>query len=190
MNSVWEVRAIRGPGLLELVRRKLLTFASAGLCGLLLLASVTATIVLHALAERATAHLTVHWVWLRVGEELSTFGFASLLLVIVYKTLPDASIRWRDVWVGAAVSAGLFVLGKHAIAYYLRHVGVSSTFGAAGAVAAVLIYVQAMAQVLLFGAEFTFVFARAQGRPILPKPGAARVVRTTVYDDPDPDPVV
>lgn len=187
MNSVWEVRAIRGPGLLELVRRKLLTFASAAVCGLLLLVSLMATIVFHAATERATAHVAVHWVWLRISEELSTFVVVSVLLMIVYKTLPDAAIRWRDTLVGASVSATLFVLGKHAIAYYMRHAGLSSTFGAAGAIAAVLVYVQYMAQVLLFGAQFTFVFARSSGRPIVPKAGAARVVRTTVRDDPDLD---
>jgi membrane protein len=102
---------------------------------------------------------------------------------VVYKTLPDARIRWRDVLVGAFVSAGLFLVGKHAVALYLRHAGVASGFGAASAVVVVLLYVQYIAQVLLFGAEFTYVFARWRGQPIRPGPGAARVVRHTVRDE-------
>lgn len=181
LNQVWGVRAIRGPGMVEVVRRKLLAFASVALCGLLLLASLVATIVFHALASRASEALQPGWLLARIGEEGSTLGIVTVLLCVVYKTLPDVRIQWRDVVVGAGVSAALFVGGKHGIAYYLRTVGAGSTFGAASALAAMLLYTQYVAQVLLFGAEFTFVFARWRGQPILPGVGAARVVRTTVH---------
>jgi membrane protein len=188
LNQVWGVRAIRGPGLLEIVRRKLLAFASVALCGSLILVSVIANIAMHPFAVAATRELEGPLWIARRAEDLSSFVLVSVLLMVVYKTLPDVRIRWRDVLVGAGVSATLFVIGKHAIAWYLRNVGVSSSFGAASTLVAVLMYVQYIAQVLLFGAEFTFVYARWRGKPIEPGPNAARVVRTTVRDDPSPDP--
>lgn len=183
LNQVWGVRAIRKPGLLHLVRRKLLAFASVALCGVLVLASIVATVALHVVAQQATALVDPGVFVLRSSEEISAFLLVSVLLMVVYKTLPDVRIQWRDVVLGAAVSAMLFVFGKHAVTTYLRTVGSRSPFGAASAITAVLLYTQYMAQVLLFGAEFTFVVARWRGRPIRPGPGAARVVRMTVLDD-------
>jgi membrane protein len=180
LNQIWGVRTVRGPGVLEIVRHKLLAFASVALCGTLLLASTGVSIGFHVAARQAAQHLSLGFRMLRMGEELSTYGFVVLLLMVVYKTLPDVRIRWRDVLVGAAVSAALFVLGKHLVSFYLRHVTVASSFGAASALAGLMIYFQYMAQVLLFGAEFTFVFARMQGRPIEPGANAARVMRITV----------
>lgn len=192
LNHMWGVRAVRDAGLLEMVRRKLLAFASALLCGALLLASVLLGMVLQTWAMAWPLHLPDHWLALRLAQEATTFGLALILLMVVFKTLPDARIRWRDVVVGSAVSAGLFLMGKHAIELYLQRVGATSSFGAAGALVAVMLYTYYVAQVLLFGAEFTYVFARWRGTPILPGPGAARVVRTTlrqtggdpVLDDP------
>ncbi|MEQ1566967.1 MAG: YihY/virulence factor BrkB family protein [Myxococcota bacterium] len=183
LNMMWGVRAVRGPGALHLLRRKLFAFASIASCGVLMLFSIGLTMTLHALADRATGAVGGSWFAVRAIEELSTLAVVALLLTIVYKTLPDARIRWRDVLVGAMVSAVLFVLGKHLVAAYLRTVGVASGFGAASAVVGLLLYVQYIAQVLLFGAEFTYVFARWGGQPITPGPGAARVVRATVHDD-------
>jgi membrane protein len=187
LNHLWGVRAVREPGAVAIVQRKLLAFASVALCGLLLLASLVATTALHAVARRAP--FDPDQIVLRIAEELWTFGLASLLLTIVYRTLPDVRIHWGDVVLGAAVSGVLFVLGKHGVAFYLNHVGARSASGAASSVAAVLLYVHYMAQVLLFGAKFTFVFARWRGHPIRPGPGAARVIRTTVRDEPAAAPV-
>jgi membrane protein len=183
LNLVFGVKAIRGPGLLEIVRRRALAFASVGLCGSLMLVSLSATLILHSWADRAVAH--TRWALFRAHalEEVGTFFIVSLLLTVVYKTLPDVRIRWRDVLVGAGVSALMFVLSKHAIALWLRHVGTHSTFGAASAIVALLLYVDYVAQVLLLGAEFTFVLAKANGRAIEPTAGAARVVRTVIRDE-------
>ncbi|MEZ4240187.1 MAG: YihY/virulence factor BrkB family protein [Myxococcota bacterium] len=181
LNAMWGVRSVREPGVVALVERKLLAFASVALCGILLLASLIATTALYVAARRAPFSFDA--IVLRLLEEVWTFGLVTLLLMIVYRTLPDVRIHWGDVVLGSAVSAMLFVFGKHAVAVYLHHVGTHSASGAAGSVAAVLLYVQYMAQVLLFGAKFTSVFARWRGHPIRPGPGAARVVRTTVRDE-------
>lgn len=175
LNQIWEVKAMEGPSLIEIVRHKLAAFTSVALCGLLLLVSTGLSIVLQTLARRAAKELSMGWWALRIGEELSTYSFVVLLLMVIYKTLPDVYIRWRDVLVGSAVAALLFVVGKFIISLYLRHVSVVSSFGAASALAALMIYFQYLAQVLLFGAEFTLVFARAQGRAIVPTSNAAHV---------------
>lgn len=184
LNHLWGVRAVRDAGAVAIVRRKLLAFASVALCGLLLLASLVGTTALHVVASRAP--IDADQIVLRVAEELWTFLLASLLLAIVFRTLPDVRIAWSDVVLGAAVSAGLYVLGQHAVAFYLHHVGARSASGAASSLAALLLYVYYMAQVLLFGAKFTFVFARWRGHPIRPGLGAARVVRTTIREEPAP----
>jgi membrane protein len=174
---VFGVKAIRGPGLVEIVRRRAFAFASVGLCGVLMMSSLAATLVLHSWADRTT--VGSEWDVFRAHalEEIGSFSIVASLLVVVYKTLPDVRLRIRDVLIGSGVSALLFVLGKHAIALWLRHVGTNSTFGAASAIVALLLYVDYVAQVLLLGAEFTFVLAKANGRQIEPGWGAARVVR-------------
>lgn len=183
LNLVFGVKAVRGPGVLAMIQRRALAFASVGLCGALMLASLSATLVLHSWADRAVVGTRWEVFQAHALEELGSFGIVSVLLTVVYKTLPDVRIRWRDVLLGAVVSALLFVLGKHAIALWLRHVGTASTFGAASAIVALLLYVDYVAQVLLLGAEFTFVLAKANGTPIEPTAGAARVIRTVIRDD-------
>lgn len=178
LDHMWGVRALPGATWVELIRRNLLAFASVASCGSLLMVSLVATIVLHGMADSVTTWFDAPLFAVRLVEEASSFALVSVLLMVIYKTLPDVRIRWRDVVVGSLVSAGLFVIGKHAIAWYLRHVGSVSTFGAASAIVALMLYVQYTAQVLLFGAEFTFVFARWQGRPIVAGPGAERIRRS------------
>jgi membrane protein len=182
LNAVWGVRAVRGPGLLELVRRKALAFASVVLCGSLLVASIVATMLLHPVASAAARGIAWPYWMARRGEDVSSVLLAGLLLTVVFKTLPDVRIRWRAVLVGATVSAVLFVIGKHGIAYYLRHATTASAFGAAGTLVAVLTYVNWSAQAVLFGAKFTYVWARHRGEPLEPADGAARVIRTVVRE--------
>ena len=178
LNLIWGVRANRQGTVLVVVWRHLLAFGSVLLCGLLLLASVVGTVVLHSFAERAAERLPQSWALLRASQELGTFLLVLLLISVIFKTLSDARVRWRDVLLGAAASAALFLIGKQGMAIYLREVGAGSTFGAAGAVIAVLMYAYYSAQVVLFGAEVTFVVARHLGDPIEPGPNAVRVSRT------------
>ena len=101
--------------------------------------------------------------------------FLTLTIGLVYRILPDAKIAWRDVWVGAVVSALLFLLGNHLIGWYLAASSVSSVYGAAGSIVIVLLWVYYSSQVVLFGAEFTRVHAKYRGSPLEPKENAVRV---------------
>jgi membrane protein len=96
-------------------------------------------------------------------SSLISFGVIACMFAIIYKTLPDAPLTWRDVWVGAAFTAGLFSLGKYAIGLYLGNSGVASSFGAAGSLIALLLWVYYSAQIFFLGAEFTRHYALCFG---------------------------
>ncbi|HEY3254216.1 MAG TPA: YihY/virulence factor BrkB family protein, partial [Polyangiaceae bacterium] len=106
-----------------------------------------------------------------------SFAVVTALFALIFKTLPDVHIQWRDVWIGSAVTAALFTLGKFGLGIYLGSAGVGSAYGAAGSIIALVIWVYYSAQVLLIGAEFTEVYASRFGSRITPDEKAVRVAR-------------
>jgi membrane protein len=109
---------------------------------------------------------------------LVSFCVVVVLFAMIFKFLPDAEIAWREVWIGAVVTAALFVVGKFAIGLYLGHASIGSAYGAAGSFVVLLVWVYYSAQVLLFGAELTQVYARRTGRRVEPARGAIRIEQT------------
>ena len=109
-----------------------------------------------------------HAIDVGISVLLSTFVFA-----MIYKTMPRVRIDWKDVWIGAAFTAVLFVAGKFLIGAYIGRTGISSVFGAAASLVVVLLWVYYSAQIFLFGAEFTWVYSHKYGsRQGMPLPGA------------------
>jgi membrane protein len=104
-----------------------------------------------------------------------SLGIVTLLFAMIYHYLPDAVVRWRDVWIGAAFTAFLFMIGHFLISWYLGRSNIMSTYGAAGSVVLILTWVSYSSQILFFGAEFTQVYARRYGQTIKPAPYAKRV---------------
>src|SRR5204863_9498870 len=94
---------------------------------------------------------------------LISFGMVTVMFALIYKIIPRVRIRWRDVWVGAAVTAALFAIGKFLIGLYLGKSSVASAFGAAGSLVVMMVWVYYSAQIFLFGAEFTWVYAHEFG---------------------------
>ncbi len=92
----------------------------------------------------------------------------AVLFALIFKLLPDAKIAWGDVWVGAALTALLFTLGKFLLGFYLGRSGITSTYGAAGSLVALLVWVYYSAQIVFFGAEFTKAYANRFGSRIVP----------------------
>jgi len=182
LNNLWGVRQVRGPGIAEIFLKKGWAFASILLCGTLMLASLLGSIFVQLSAHHLAEGLPAGLAWVGRVNELGTFALSAVLLAVVFRTLPDVKIGWREVAFGALFTATLFAFGKHVIAWYLQHAVHSQGFGSAGSVVAVLLYVYYSAQVLLVGAEFTWVFAETLGTPIVPSARAARVIRTTVRD--------
>jgi len=111
---------------------------------------------------------------LMVGFMIS-FGVVTTLFAFIFKVLPDVQIEWRHVWIGAAVTALLFELGKFGLGFYLGRESTASSFGAAGSIVLLLLWVYYASCILLFGAEFTQVYARETGHEIQPTPGAVPV---------------
>jgi len=100
---------------------------------------------------------------LSIVSSIISFGIIAILFAVIYKMLPDAPLSWRDVWIGAVFTALLFSLGKYVIGLYLGNSGVASSFGAAGAMIALLLWVYYSAQIFFFGAEFTRQYALRYG---------------------------
>jgi membrane protein len=164
LNRIWRVpQRQRGAGLWGLLRARLLSFGMILGIGFLLVVSLAFSAALRALSR---------W-WDADSESFATFsGFTevglSLLLLttvfaLIYKTMPQARIAWRDVWIGAAVTAALFLLGKGLIGLYIGRSGITTLFGAAASLIVVLLWVYYSAQIFLFGAEFTWVFSHRHG---------------------------
>ena len=114
---------------------------------------------------------------LQVINQVVSFVVIAALFAAIFKVLPDATVAWRDVWVGAGVTALLFVVGKFLIGFYLGRSNPGEAFGAAGSLAVMLVWIYYSSMILLFGAEFTQTWALVRGSGIAPEPGAVRVVQ-------------
>jgi membrane protein len=161
-NSLDEMWGSDGPRLSifrVLVRTRLLSFALVLVLALLLLASLTVAAALEILVRFADTSPGSSVALLATTASLVSFAAMAALFAVIYKTLPEAPLSWLDAWIGAAFTAGLFSLGKYAIGMYLGNSTVTSHFGAAGSVIALLLWVYYSAQIFLFGAEFTRQYA-------------------------------
>ncbi len=114
---------------------------------------------------------------LQVVNQVVSFAVVAGLFAALFKVLPDATVAWRDVWVGAAVTAFLFVVGKFLIGFYLGSSNPGEAFGAAGSLALMLVWIYYSSMIVLFGAEFTQTWADRRGSGITPERGAVRVVK-------------
>ncbi len=168
LNTVWDVKPKSDRGLGQFLRKRLLSFGMVLAIGFLLLVSLIFSAILSGISN-LEINLLPGWVsLLRLLNLAISLGMISLLFALIYKYLPDAKIRWQDVWVGAIITALLFTLGKFLIGLYLGRGSLGSTYGAAGSLIIFLAWVFYSAQILLFGAEFTQVYARKYGRTIRP----------------------
>jgi membrane protein len=169
LNTVWNVKAKpEKQGFWEFIRKRLLSFGMVLAIGFLLLVSLILSAMLSGISKLDINLLPGFTPLWQLLNFLISFGFISLLFALIYKYLPDVKIRWKDVWVGAIITALLFTIGKSLIGLYLGQGSLGSTYGAAGSLIVFLAWVFYSAQILLFGAEFTQVYARKYGRKIVP----------------------
>jgi membrane protein len=167
LNTVWEVTAEAGGGVLSMVKNRLLSFAMVLGVGFLLLLSMLISIVLSALTNYFGSFLPDALSFSKILNPIVFFVLITLMFAMIYKFLPDAEISWKDVWVGAAVTSFLFNIGKYLIGLYMANSSVASVYGAAGSLAVLLIWIYYSAIIFLFGAEFTQVYAKKFGSRIL-----------------------
>lgn len=173
-DRIWRAPARQNVnGMLDLLRVRLLSFSMIMGIGFLLVVSL---IVNAALAAVGEWWAPVFGGWARVAQEVnSVFGFAIVTVgfAMIFKIMPRVSVQWRDVWIGAAVTAVLFTVGKYLIGLYIGKTGIASGYGAAGSLVVVLVWVYYSAQIFLLGVEFTWVYAHEYGSlKGIPRPGA------------------
>lgn len=171
INQIWKLKAKprKGKGFLKMVVNRLLSFSLVVSLGFLLLVSL----LINGLMDLLITHLTGMFPELTLIVVYSvnviiTFGITALLFAMIFKVLPDARIKWKHVRAGAFTTAVLFMLGKFLIGYYLGHSRLSSTYGTAGSVIVMLLWVYYSAMILYFGAVFTHVYAVHTGSRIYP----------------------
>ncbi len=168
LNTIWEVKPKEGQGVKGLVQKRLLSFGAVFGIGFLLLLSLLASAILSAVSAYLSDLLpAVGSLWYLVNFLLS-FGIITLLFAMIYKFLPDVRIQWSDVWIGAAITAFLFVIGNYLLGLYLSTGALGSAYGAAGSLIVLLAWIYYSAQILFFGAEFTHVYTRHYGSGIEP----------------------
>ena len=167
LNAIWNVPPREGLGVGFFVKSHFLSFTMVLGTGFLLLVSMVISTVLNAVGARVGQIADIPSpVWAAVGGVIS-FVLITFLFAAIFKLLPDAVIRWRDVWTGAIFTSGLFAVGKSVIGWYLGREAMTSSYGSAGALIVVLMWLYYSSAILLFGAEFTQVQARAAGREIV-----------------------
>jgi membrane protein len=181
LNEIWGVRPKPRNEYLKLLVNRVLSFAMIISLSFLLLVSLVINAALSTLGEFLQQNMTYLTVYLIHILNLSiSLVVIAILFGAIYKFLPDARIRWRDVAVGAFVTAVLFSIGKFLIGFYLGTSNIASIYGAAGTVALILTWVFFSAQILFIGAIFTQVYSRKYGLDIYPKKYAVRVVRQEI----------
>lgn len=174
LNTVWEVRARPGLSLLQRIRHRLSAYAIVMAVAFLLLVSLAVSAALAWLARWNDSLPGSDAIWFVVDAAMS-LGILTLLFALMFKHVPDAKVRWNDVWIGASVTALLFVAGKYALGAYLGRPQATATFGAASALVVVAVWVYYCAQIVLLGAEFTQAYAFREGGGIRPDDDAVAV---------------
>jgi membrane protein len=165
LDRIWRAPALAQPstGLSGLVRARLLAFGLIVSVGFLLLVSLVISAALSAMGTWGRGRFPGSEITLQLINLVASFAITTVLFALVYQILPRVRVAWRDVWVGAMVTAILFNAGKLAIGLYIGKAGITSGFGAAGSLIVLLAWVYYSSQVFLLGAEFTWVFAHSHG---------------------------
>ena len=165
LNKIWDVEPETHSGIWDMVRARFLSFTAVLGTGFLLSVSLVLSAVVAAFGRYGWGWLPAIRPMLELADFLGSMVMHTLLFAMIFKLLPDASIRWREVWLGAGVTAGLFFVGKLAIGAYLGTSEVGAAYGAAGWVILILAWVYYSAQIVLFGAEFTRAYATRSTSP-------------------------
>jgi membrane protein len=150
-------------GLSSFGRDNLAAFLMVIAVGALLVASLALSSALTLAGGAIAPRLRIDASWLHVAEYALSVGLITVLFALVYRVLPRTPVGWKDVWVGAMITALLFTLGRALLGVYFSHASPGSAYGAAGSVVAFLIWANMSLQLMLFGAEFTHVWTYTHG---------------------------
>lgn len=175
LNAIWGVTPKPNRGWRGLVEDRLLSFSMIIVVGFLLLVSLVVSAALAAIFKYVGGVVPMTAMVAEGVNFFVSFAVITLLFAFIFKYLPDAQIAWSNVWIGSAMTALLFTIGKFILGFYLGNSAIGSAYGAAGSILVVLVWIYYSAQILFFGAEFTKVYANRYGAGIIPARNAVRV---------------
>ena len=169
INMIWGLKPKPKRGWLKMLQNRFLSFSVIISLGFILLVSLGVTAIIDGFGNKLkNSYPDISVVVFYIVNQLITLSVISLIFGVIFKVLPDAIIKWRDVALGAVVTAVLFMLGKFGISFYIGQSDVGSTYGAAGSLIIVLLWTYYSSIILYFGAEFTKAYAVAYGSEIRP----------------------
>ncbi len=186
LNAMWQVEAKPEKGWLKMIINRVLSLAMVVSMGFLLLVSLSIDVLLGVIHDYLRQEMSGLAVYLMTaGNILVSLLISIVIFAVIFKVLPDAKIRWDNTWVGATVTALLFTIGKSVINIVLQHDPMADTYGAAGALVMILVWVYYTSIILLFGAEFTQVYSRHHDQGIRPADNAVKVEQKKIETDHD-----
>ncbi|RYY58779.1 MAG: YihY/virulence factor BrkB family protein [Chitinophagaceae bacterium] len=169
INTIWGIKAKPKKGWLKFLQNRFLSFSVIISLGFILIVSLALTSVIDIFSKRLQAHFPdVTVIVFYIINQVVTLTLVSTIFAVVFKVLPDAKIKWRDVFSGAVVTGLLFMIGKFLISFYINKTEVGSTYGAAGSLVVLLLWTYYSSLILYFGAEFTKAYAMKYGSAIHP----------------------
>ena len=169
INTIWGLKRRPTAGWFVLVKTRLLSFGVIGSLGFLLLVSLGITAIVESISSRLIKQFPgIAVPAFYIFNLVLTIGVVTTLFAVIFKVLPDAKIKWKDVWAGAIATTILFMLGKFAITFYISKSNIGGTYGAAGSLVVLLVWVYYSSFILYFGAEFTKAWAVRFGSEINP----------------------
>lgn len=181
INTIWGLKPKPKRGWLKMIQNRLLSFSVIISLGFLLLVSLGVTAIIDGFSERLRAHFPdVTVVVFYIVNVVVTLLVTTLIFAVIFKVLPDAKIKWKDVMAGAIATSLLFMLGKFGISFYISKSNVGSTYGTAGSLVVLLLWVYYSSIILYLGAEFTKAYAVKYGEPIHPNQYAVTTKKVEV----------
>jgi membrane protein len=168
LNTIWKVKPKPAPGYLTLARKRLSSFLLVLGIGAILLVSLAISAVISFMNSQLVDSVSENSFLWKALDFLVSLGIITLVFALIYKYLPDIDIEWRDVWVGAGLTALLFTIAKFFVGLYLGTGSFRSTYGAAGSLVLLLMWIYFSSLILFFGAEFTRAYTKKYGRKIQP----------------------
>ena len=176
LNKIWGIKPKPGRDIVKFIVNRLLSLAMVAVVGFLLLVSLVVDALLAILQGFLSRIMEGFTLYILQGMNiLISVGFITVIFALVFKVLPDANVKWRDVWVGAFVTTILFSIGKFLIGFYLGNSPFSSAYGAAGSLVIILVWIYYSTIIVLFGAELTSVYTEVIGERIKPNDTAVKV---------------
>lgn len=170
LNLIWEVEAKPKKAWLKSLRDRLFSFGLILSIGFLLLISLLISTALSAFSEWIKVYLPDFMMFVfRLISFVISFGVITILFTLMFKILPDVRVRWKNVWIGAMITTLLFIAGKFALGLYFGKTNPGSTYGAAGSIILIMLWVNYSSMIVFFGAEYTKQFSIAKGEKIQPK---------------------